>query len=37
MGNIGVAIRECPECKETKGVIPARDWAYRAGKLEKYI
>lgn len=37
MGAIGIAMRKCPVCKKVKGVIPARDWAYRAGDLEKYI
>ncbi len=35
MGAIGVAIKRCPECGMVKGVVPARDWAYRAGDLEK--
>ena len=34
---IGVSLQKCPICKKKKGVIPARDWLYRAGLIEKYI
>lgn len=35
---IGVSIGKCPICKKDNvGVIPARDWQYRAGLFEKYI
>lgn len=37
MGAIGVALRKCPECGKVKGVVPGRDWAYRAGMFEKVI
>jgi Zn finger protein HypA/HybF involved in hydrogenase expression len=35
---IGVAMGKCPVCKkENVGIIPGRDWAYRAGEFEKVI
>ena len=34
---IGVSLDTCPVCGEEKGIIPARDWEYRAGRFEKYI
>lgn len=37
MGSIGVALKKCPKCGKKKGIIPARDWAYRAGELNKVI
>ena len=36
MGNIGVSFGECLECGKKKGIIPARDWAYRAGYIDKW-
>lgn len=37
LSGIGIYTGKCPVCKKVKGIVPARDWAYRAGEFEKYI
>lgn len=38
LDGIGVSIGTCPICKKKKvGIIPGRDWAYRANMFEKVI
>jgi len=37
LNGIGVSLGVCPECGKEGGIIPARDWSYRAGEFEKVI
>lgn len=37
LNGIGVAFKKCDICGEEKGIIPARDWAYRAGEFIKWL
>ncbi len=30
LGAITVSMDKCPICKKRAGIVPARDWAYRA-------
>lgn len=35
---IGISMGTCPVCKaKGVGIVPGRDWAYRAGEFEKVM
>ena len=34
---IGISMGRCKVCRNEEGIIPARDWMYRAGVYEKVI